>query len=209
MHTDPPYNVNYCGGSRPIADSRPKKHKMWEQIYNDNLSQEEYEIWFKKVINNVIDYLDIGAAFYIWNGHSQFGPMHKMLEALGCNISCVITWAKPNFAIGYQNKTSISFSDSILELYNVLDKFFYKNIISSKEVQEQDAKCEEKIIAIFDHYKKDPAKLWKKYALGSLLEQQARYVEERYGFDQVVVDYIQWLSDERANEEYKKIAKSN
>lgn len=101
LHTDPPYNVNYYGGNRPTADFRPKKHKVWEQIYNDDLSQVEYEDWLKTIISNVVNYMDLGAAFYIWNGHKQFGPMHKMLEELDCSISCVITWAKPNFAIGY------------------------------------------------------------------------------------------------------------
>lgn len=101
LHTDPPYNVNYYGGNRPTENCRPKKHKIWEKIYNDNLSQSEYEAWLKKVLENIVCYLDAGAAFYIWNGHNQFGPMHKMLEELALNISCVITWAKPSFAINY------------------------------------------------------------------------------------------------------------
>lgn len=158
----------------------------------------DFEDAIRKQLNNT-SFIKIKTIEDLWSKHVDFKFDHNLWMDLFVE----------DLIINNQNKTSISFSDSILELYNVLDKFFYKNIISSKEVQEQDAKCEEKIIAIFDYYKKDPAKLWKKYALGSLLEQQARYVEERYGFDQVVVDYIQWLSDERANEEYKKIAKSN
>jgi DNA modification methylase len=101
IFSDPPYNVNYYGGNRPSANTRPKKHRDWERIYNDNLSQEEYEEWLKTILKNVAPYLAPGAPVYLWNGHRQFGPMHTMLTELGFHISCVITWAKENFTIGY------------------------------------------------------------------------------------------------------------
>ncbi|MFA5118800.1 MAG: DNA modification methylase [Candidatus Omnitrophota bacterium] len=101
IHTDPPYNVNYYGGNRPVPNVRPKESRNWERIYSDNLNQEEYEIWLKKIFSNVDSFLETGASFYIWNGHKQFGQMHVMLEGLGYHIACVITWAKPNFAISY------------------------------------------------------------------------------------------------------------
>ncbi len=101
VHTDPPYNVNYYGGNRPVPNGRPKKSRDWERIYFDNLNQEEYEAWLKKILSNIEPFLKEGAPFYIWNGHKQFGPMHGMLEGLGYHIACVITWAKPNFAISY------------------------------------------------------------------------------------------------------------
>jgi DNA modification methylase len=101
INTDPPYNVNYYGGNRPTSDSRPKNSRQWEQIYSDNLTQPEYEEWLKKVLFNGIGQLAPGAAVYIWNGHRQFGPMHLMLKELGVHVSAVITWAKPNFAIGF------------------------------------------------------------------------------------------------------------
>jgi DNA modification methylase len=101
LQTDPPYNVDYYGGNRPNAKSRPKKHKLWERIYSDNMTQEEYEKWLRKIFQNVAPYLEIGAPIYIWNGHRQFGPMHGMLTELGFHVSCVITWAKERFAIGF------------------------------------------------------------------------------------------------------------
>jgi len=100
--TDPPYNVQYYGGNRPQPDAaRPKASRNWKKIYNDNLSQEEYEAWLKQVLVNVSGCLDEGAAAYIWNGHRQFGPMYQMLINLGFHVSCVITWAKESFAIGF------------------------------------------------------------------------------------------------------------
>jgi len=101
IFSDPPYNVNYYGGNRPIPNARPKKSRDWQRIYNDNLSQSEYEEWLKTILKNVTPYLAPGAPCYLWNGHAQFGPMHSMLTELGFHVSCVITWAKESFAIGY------------------------------------------------------------------------------------------------------------
>lgn len=101
IHTDPPYNVDYYGGSRPNEKSRPATHKLWDRIYSDNLPQDEYEKWLKTLLTNATAYLAPGAAIYIWNGHRQFGPMYLILAELGFHISCVITWAKERFALGY------------------------------------------------------------------------------------------------------------
>lgn len=101
IHTDPPYNVNYYGGNRPNATARPKDSKQWDRIYCDNMTQEDYEAWLKQVLTNGASYLDQGADIYVWNGHRQFGPMYQILVDLKFHMGCVITWAKPNFAIGY------------------------------------------------------------------------------------------------------------
>jgi len=102
IFTDPPYNVQYYGGNRPIPEkSRPKASRNWQHIYNDNLSQEEYEVWLAKVFNNTTGYLAKGTPIYVWNGHRQFGPMYLMLSKMGFHVSCVITWAKESFSIGY------------------------------------------------------------------------------------------------------------
>jgi DNA modification methylase len=100
--TDPPYNVSYYGGNRPQPDkARPKQSRQWKKIYSDNLNQDEYIKWLGIVLRNVSRYLAPGAPVYIWNGHRQFGPMHQLLESIGIKVSCVITWAKESFAIGY------------------------------------------------------------------------------------------------------------
>jgi len=72
-----------------------------ERIYADNLNQEEYEKFLNKVFVNMDKYLMPGCSFYVWNGHNQFAPMHRMLKVMNYHIGCVITWAKPNFAISY------------------------------------------------------------------------------------------------------------
>lgn len=103
IHTDPPYNVDYYGGNRPNAQSRPASHKLWDRIYSDNMSQEDYEKWLKAVLTNGAKYLAPGAAIYVWNGHRQFGPMYLILAELDFHVSCVITWAKQSFTFGYGN----------------------------------------------------------------------------------------------------------
>ncbi len=102
LFTDPPYNVDYYGGDRPVPEKAfPKQSRNWRRIYQDNLSQEEYEEWLGQILKNVDSVLADGAPVYIWNGHRQFGPMHFLLTRIGYKVSTVITWAKPNFAIGY------------------------------------------------------------------------------------------------------------
>ncbi len=102
IFTDPPYNVNYYGGNRPTPEKvRPKSCRNWKRIYNDNLTQGEYETWLKGILTNVTPYMEEGAPIYIWNGSKQFGPMYTMLMELGFHVSCVITWAKESFSIGY------------------------------------------------------------------------------------------------------------
>jgi len=102
IFTDPPYNVDYSGADRPKPEGQQANTgEEWAKIKNDNLPQAEYEAWLKKIFANMSVYIGKGAAFYIWNGHRQFGPMHQMLINLGFHISCVITWAKERFALGY------------------------------------------------------------------------------------------------------------
>jgi DNA modification methylase len=102
LFTDPPYNVNYYGGQRPTPhQTRPKPARQWDRIYMDDLSQEDYEAWLRSVLNHTWPALSPGAPFYIWNGHRQFAPMYAILTSAGGHVSCVLTWAKENFAIGY------------------------------------------------------------------------------------------------------------
>jgi DNA modification methylase len=100
--TDPPYNVDYYGGNRPQPEkARPKQSRQWKKIYSDNLNQDQYIKWLGTILKNATSFLTTGAPVYIWNGHRQFGPMHQLLGTIGIKVSCVITWAKESFAIGF------------------------------------------------------------------------------------------------------------
>ena len=100
--TDPPYNADYNCSNRPQPDKvRSKQSRQWKRICSDNLNQDEYIEWLGTVLRNASKFLAAGAPVYIWNGHRQFGPMHQLLESIDIKVSCVITWAKESFAIGY------------------------------------------------------------------------------------------------------------
>lgn len=101
VHTDPPYNVAYVAGERPNPKGRAKKPSQWSQIHLDNIGEHEYRDLLRSVFSNITQFLDKGAAAYIWNGHKNFGPMHTILEELGFHVASVIIWAKPNFAISF------------------------------------------------------------------------------------------------------------
>lgn len=101
IHMDPPYGCQYLAQNRPDLEARPKKSKRWEKLYMDGLSEEEYEVWIKSVLNNIRRDLKDGASAYIWNGHAKFYFVHQVLKELGFHISTIITWAKPTFAISY------------------------------------------------------------------------------------------------------------
>jgi len=99
--TDPPYGVNYLDINRPNKQQRPKSSRKWDKIYRDDLSQLEYEKWLTQILTNITPYLLSGSGVYIWNGFRKFGHMIPTLTKLGFVIGCIITWAKPTFAISF------------------------------------------------------------------------------------------------------------
>lgn len=101
LNTDFPYNVNYMGGDRPNHNCRPKKSRRWDKIYSDDLPQEEYESWMNKCLVNMKQYLNPGAAFYIWQGLRQIPPLCQSLINLDFHVSCIICWLKESAAITY------------------------------------------------------------------------------------------------------------
>jgi DNA modification methylase len=101
LDIDWPYNVNYMGGSCPRVDTRPKKSRRWTKIYSDNLPQDQYEAFMRKVLVNIKPYLKPGAVFYQWQAHRQLGPLYQILHELDFYVSCLICWAKESAAISY------------------------------------------------------------------------------------------------------------
>jgi DNA modification methylase len=101
LDCDYPYNVNYGGGASPNPNTRPKKSRKWSQIYSDNMPQNEYEIWMRKVFVNIKQVLKPGSAIYVWQGHRQFPPMYQILLDLDFHVSSIICWLKESAAITY------------------------------------------------------------------------------------------------------------
>jgi len=101
VDVDLPYNVDYMGGDRPSANTRPKKSRQWDKIYSDNMPQSKYEGWMRKVFGNVRKHLKPGAAVYVWQGHRQIPPTYQILLDLGFHVSSIICWLKESAAISY------------------------------------------------------------------------------------------------------------
>ncbi|NQT01461.1 MAG: DNA modification methylase [Planctomycetes bacterium] len=111
-NVDPPYSVNYDRRNRPTSKHQKKKINTNEarsmKIKNDDLTPKRYANWFRKVRDALVEVLNKGAAFYIWNSHKNFGLMYDLLTENNFKVATVITWAKetfsPNFA-DYNNQT--------------------------------------------------------------------------------------------------------
>ncbi len=95
LYTDGPYCVAYNNKSRPL---RNDTKKQWGMIANDDLTQDEYEKFFKQALINMMEFFDKGATGYIWNGVREFYFMYQILIELDCHVSSLITWAKETFA---------------------------------------------------------------------------------------------------------------
>ena len=82
LFTDPPYNVAFNGRSG-----------NFEVIANDNLSDEEFNIFINKIIN-IIKKIN-PPIYYIWCNWKFYGILQEKLEYKNC-----IVWAKNVFGLG-------------------------------------------------------------------------------------------------------------
>lgn len=108
LFSDPPYNVDYSGENRPTRPGSAKpghrknaSRKRWDRIQADHMPAKRYAAWFEKFVANASAALAPGGAFYIWNGHRNFGLMAETLIEEGLRPACVITWAKESFSPGF------------------------------------------------------------------------------------------------------------
>jgi DNA modification methylase len=96
--SDPPYNCNYTN-DRP--DKNKGKCSKWRGLANDNLDQAQYVEWLRQVFSNVIARMDSKSPYYIWQGYKQLGITENILMNLGCELSTIIVWKKPNPALSF------------------------------------------------------------------------------------------------------------
>lgn len=102
LDCDFPYNVSYMQkNNRPSTSTRPKKSRKWDQIYADDMPQNEYELWMRKIMVNIKDSLKLGGPIYIWQGHRQIPPLYQILLELGFHVSSIVCWLKEAAVISY------------------------------------------------------------------------------------------------------------
>jgi len=91
VFTDPPYNVNYKGGSALIeAEQR-------EGIENDSMERPAFLEFLHKACQEIIEVTD--GAIYICMGSSEMDTLKQAFEAAGGKWSNTIIWVKNTFTL--------------------------------------------------------------------------------------------------------------
>lgn len=87
--TDPPYNVNYTGGT--------KQRKL---IKNDNMKNEEYREFLTATFTNAYEVMKKGAPFYVWHSTREHINFETALNNAGLKVRQQLIWNKSGFVLG-------------------------------------------------------------------------------------------------------------
>lgn len=90
--TDPPYNVDYQGGT---------KDKM--KIVNDNMDDVAFEGFLTAAFNCAIQAMRPGAAFYVWHADSKGYEFRTALKEVGLTLRETLIWVKNALVLGRQD----------------------------------------------------------------------------------------------------------
>lgn len=90
--TDPPYNVDYQGGT---------KNKM--KIANDNMDDVAFIGFLTAAFNCATKAMRPGAAFYIWHADSKGWEFRSALKEAGLTLRETLIWVKNAIVLGRQD----------------------------------------------------------------------------------------------------------
>ena len=90
--TDPPYNVDYQGGT---------KGKM--KIANDNMDDVAFIGFLTAAFNCAIQAMRPGAAFYVWHADSKGFEFRTALKEVGLTLRETLIWVKNALVLGRQD----------------------------------------------------------------------------------------------------------
>lgn len=90
--TDPPYNVDYQGGT---------KEKM--KIANDNMDDMAFVGFLTAAFNCAIQAMRPGAAFYVWHADSKGYEFRTALKEVGLTLRETLIWVKNALVLGRQD----------------------------------------------------------------------------------------------------------
>jgi site-specific DNA-methyltransferase (adenine-specific) len=88
--SDPPYNVQYTGGT---------KDKL--TIENDEMSELEYADFLEAAFRAVGDHLGTGVPFYLFHAYMQRAAVLTALDRVDWEPCQTLVWIKNMFALGY------------------------------------------------------------------------------------------------------------
>lgn len=90
--TDPPYNVNYTGGT---------KEKL--TIQNDNMEDQAFYQFLLEYYKAQSQFTKNGGAFYIWHASSEIVNFAKAFQDAGLLLKQQLIWAKSSMVLGRQD----------------------------------------------------------------------------------------------------------
>lgn len=90
--TDPPYNVNYEGGT----EERLK-------IMNDSMEDTQFRAFLKDACTAAFNVMKAGAAFYIWHADSDGYNFRGAIYDVGQKVRECLIWAKNSMVMGRQD----------------------------------------------------------------------------------------------------------
>ena len=90
--TDPPYNVDYTGGTKDAL-----------KIENDCMDGAKYRTFLETALAAAASAMKPGAAFYVWHADSEGLNVRQAAENAGLHPRQVLIWAKSAFTLSRQD----------------------------------------------------------------------------------------------------------
>lgn len=99
--TDPPYNIGYCG-----AGGTSKLQREQKKIANDNMAEEDFNLFLFTVNCYLSEHLKNNASFYMFYKERGHGTFLDALQGSGLTFKQELIWVKNQIVLGgakYQN----------------------------------------------------------------------------------------------------------
>lgn len=90
--TDPPYNVNYEGGTKDAL-----------KIMNDNMDDASFREFLRKSFSAADENMSAGAAFYIWHADGEGFNCRGACRDIGWKVRECLIWVKNSMVLGRQD----------------------------------------------------------------------------------------------------------
>lgn len=92
IFTDPPYNVDYKG---------MQNSKQWADIANDNMSDEEFQLFMERIFENAYKHSAHDCAMYVCHSDKMHREFRDAFEKHGWEWRCSIVWTKNSAAFNF------------------------------------------------------------------------------------------------------------
>lgn len=90
--TDPPYNVDYQGGTSETL-----------KIKNDNMSQDDFIDFLTAIFKNIKNYTRAGGSFYIWYANLKIYEFSIALKLGGLTMRQELIWVKNTITLSHSD----------------------------------------------------------------------------------------------------------